>query len=59
MTRGKEASMSRELHTKEWNLNTPKTAEAIIILDLVATIGAKDRNTNKGRVEVYMDNKVI
>ena len=50
--------MSHELNAKEWNLNTTKTAEAVILLDLVATLRAKARNKNQGRAEVHMENKI-
>ena len=57
--KGKEELMRHELHAKEWNLNTSKTSEAVILLDLVTTLRAKARNTNQGRVEVHVDNKDI
>ena len=44
-------------HAKEWNFNTSKTAEAVILLDLIATLRAKAKNTNQGKVEVHTDNK--
>ena len=46
-------------HAKEWNFNTSKTAEAVILLDLIATLRAKAKNTNQGKVKVHMDNKDI
>ena len=55
--KGKEGLMSHDLHAKEWNLNTLKTLEAVILLDLVATLKSKSRNINQGIVEVHMDNK--
>ena len=51
--------MSHTFHAKEWNLDAPKTAEAVILLNLVPTLRAKDKNANQGRLEVHMDNKDI
>ena len=59
MTRGKEELMSHELCAKEWKSNTPKTSEDVILLYLVATLLAKARNTNQGRVEVHINGKDI
>ena len=46
-------------HAKEWNFNTSKTAEAVILLDLIATLRAKAKNTDQGKVEVHVGNKDI
>ena len=59
MAREKEELMSHEVCAKEWNFNTSKTAEAVILLGLIATLRAKVRNTNQGKVDVHMDNKEI
>ena len=40
-------------------LEQPKTAVAVILLDLDATLRAKHRNKNQRRVEIYMGNKAI
>ena len=38
MTREKEELMSHEFHSKDWNFNTSKTVEVVILLDLTATL---------------------
>ena len=57
MTREKEEVISHKMHAKDWKLNTSKTAEAVILLDLVATLRMKSRKTNQGKGDVYMNNK--
>ena len=38
MTRDDEELASHEMHAKDWNLNTSKTEEAVILLDLIETL---------------------
>ena len=59
MTTNKQKLISPEIHAKEWNFNTSKTAEAVTLLDLIATLRVKAMNANKGTVEVHVDNKDI
>ena len=55
--REKEELKSHEIHAKDWNLNTSKTAEAEILLDLIATLRMKSWNTNQEKVDVNLNNK--
>ena len=57
ITREKEELMNNEFHAKKWNFNTSKIVEIVISLDLIATLREKDNNTNKGKVDVHMNNK--
>ena len=59
MTREKEELTSHEMNTKEWNFNTSKRAEAVILLDTIATLRVKLRNTNQGKEEVHTDSKEL
>ena len=59
MTRKNEKLLSHEMHAKDWSYNTPKTAEAVILLDLITTLQSRAQNTNNGKVEIHMDNKEI
>ena len=56
MTRENEELIIYEMHEKDWKLSTSKTAEAAILLDLIATLRIKSRNTNQGKVDVHIDN---
>ena len=38
MTRKNEKLLSHEMHAKDWSYNTPKNSEAVILLDLIATL---------------------
>ena len=38
MTREKEELTSHEIHAKDWNFNTSKTAETVTQLDLITTL---------------------
>ena len=59
MTRKNEKLLSHKMHAKDWSYNTPKTAEAVILLDLITTLQSRARNANNGKVEIHMDNKEI
>ena len=45
------------MHAKDWSYNTQKTAELVILLDFIATLQSRARNTNNGKFEIHMDNK--
>ena len=57
MTRKNKTLLSHEMHAKDWSYSTPKTAEAVILLDLITTLQSRAQNTNNGRVDIHVDNK--
>ena len=57
MTKKNEILMSHETRTKKWSFNSPKTAEAVILLDLIATLHSRARNTNNGKADIHVNNK--
>ena len=57
MTRDEEGPMSHETHAKEWNFNTLKTVEAVILLHLIATLIMKSYNINKGKIDSHMNSR--
>ena len=54
MTKKNEILMSHEMHAKDWSFNTPKTADAVILLDLISMLQSRSWNT-----VIHMDNKDI
>ena len=55
----KEILMEREVFSKEWEINTLRTAEAIILLDMIDTINRKSYDINDADMTVAIDNKAI
>ena len=55
--RDKEELMTHEMHAKDWNFDSSKTEDVVILLDLIATLRIKSRITNQRKAEVHMDNK--
>ena len=55
MTKENEILMTHEMHAKDWSFKTLKTAEAVILLDFIAILQSRVRNTNNGKVDVHVD----
>ena len=51
--------MEREVYSKDWQVNTGWTAEAIILLDFMHTIYNKACELEVGAVTISMDNKKV
>ena len=49
--------MSHEMYAKVWSFNAPKTSDAVLMLDLIATLQSRSRNTNNVKANIHMDNK--
>ena len=47
------------MHAKDWHLNTSKTTEVAILLNLIVTVRVKPISTGQGKVEVQIENKDI
>ena len=59
MKRDKEDLMSPKMHAKEWQFNASKKVEALILLDLIATLWVKSMNTRHVKVEVHVDDEDV
>ena len=55
----KEYEIKHRLFLKDWKLNTPKTAEATTLLDLVETIVKRTEQLSEGLIIIYNNNKKI
>ena len=55
----KEILMEKEVFLKEWEMNTPRIAEAVILLDMIYTINRKSYNINGIDMMVAIDNKAV
>ena len=55
----KEYEIKHRLFSKDWKPNTPKTAEATTLLDLVETIVKRIEQLLEGLIIIYNDNKRI
>ena len=51
--------MEREVFSKEWEMNTPRIAEVVILLDIIHTINGKSYDINGVDMIVVIDNKAI
>ena len=58
MKREKEEPMDNKMWAKGWKNNASKTAEAVILLDLITTL-RKSHDINQGEVEICMKNREI
>ena len=47
------------MHATDCNLRMSKITEAVILLNLIATLRIKSHNTNKVKIDVHMYNKEI
>ena len=45
------------LYHKEWNINTIKGAEAIVMLELLMVIERKGKNIENGKLTIGIDNR--
>ena len=57
ITRENEELTSHEIHAKDWNIDTLKTAEAVILLYSITMLRMISRRINQGKVDIHMDNK--
>ena len=55
----KEILMKKEVFLKEWKINTPRMAEAVILLDMIYTINGKSYDINGVDMTVAIDNKAV
>ena len=55
----KEILIEKEVFSKEQEMNTPRTAEAVILLDMIHTINRKSYDINGADITVAMNNKAI
>ena len=51
--------MEKEVFSKEWEMNTLRMAEAVILLDMIYTINGKSHNINGADMTVVIDNKAV
>ena len=51
--------MEKELFVKEWEMNTTRIAEVMILLDMIQTINNKSHNITNMNLIVAMDIKVV
>ena len=49
--------MEKELFSKEWNTNTLKIVEAIIMLDIIQTINEKAWAIDRREIKAFIDIK--
>ena len=56
MTRENEELMNHKIHENDWGYNTSKTAEAVMILDLITTLRKKSHSINQGGKDIHMGN---
>ena len=59
MDRNWNILMEKELFAKEWEINTTRIAEAIILLDIIQTINNKSHNIMNINLTVAIDNKAV
>ena len=59
MNRDKNILIEKELFTKEQEMNTARTAEAIILLDMIRTINNKSYDITDVNMTIAMDNKAV
>ena len=55
----KEILIEKELYSKDWDLNSNRSAEAMILLNMIATFKAKSHTVNNRRILIIMDNKKV
>ena len=59
MDRDRNILMEKELFAKEWEMNTARIAEAIILLDMIRTINNKSYNIMDMNMIIAMDNEAV
>ena len=59
MDRDQNILMEKELFIKEWELNTPRTAEVTILLGMIQTINNKSYNVMNMELIVAIDNDAV
>ena len=55
----KEIMMEKEVFSKEWEMNTPRMVEVVILLDMIHTINRKSYDINSINMIVAIDNKAV
>ena len=58
MTRDKEELMNHGTRTKDWDFNTSKIVETVMLLELIVTL-RKITCINQGNVDSHLDNREI
>ena len=51
--------MEKELYSKDWSININQAAEAVILLDMIATIQSKSYSIANRRIPITIDNKKV
>ena len=51
--------MEREMYAKEWDMNTVRTAEVMILFDMIYTINNKIYDIVNTNMIVAIDNQVV
>ena len=51
--------LSREMHHKRWEHNSSGSAEAIVLLELLAVLEKRGRNMNNGKIAIGIDNRRV
>ena len=60
MNTNKEVLIEKEMFSKNWTFNTPRSAEVTVLLDLVKTIYSKSYNIISRNIPITFDNiKVV
>ena len=59
ITEDKRILMEKEIYFKRWNINMPKGAKVITMLDMVQTIYQKAKNINERQIIIVMGNKAM
>ena len=57
--RDRNILIKKELFTKEWEMNTTRIVEVIILLDMMQTINNKSHDIINVNLIVSMNNKVV
>ena len=51
--------IEKELYLKNWQYNTPRSAEAIVLLDMIYVVKQKAVSIEDRAIAIVMDNKAV